>query len=95
MQQVVLGVDGDVMGCDRARPRVDDDFAFGAELVADPPQPNVPDVEHANRAAKGGLGPVDQAGINGIHEPPVNLARRLVQHTQDRHRDDQPDDRVA
>jgi len=56
MEQVVLGTDRDLVGPDRAGPGVDDDLAFGPQLVADPPQPDLPHVQHAGSGAQGALG---------------------------------------
>ena len=41
VQQVVLGVDCDLVCLDCAGIGVDDDFAFGAQLVPDPAQPHL------------------------------------------------------
>ena len=38
---------------------------------------------------------IDQRGVDGVHQPPVDLAGRLPQHGQDRHGDHQADDRVG
>jgi hypothetical protein len=40
VQQVVLGADRDLVSLDRAGTGVDDDFAFGAQMAPDPPQPD-------------------------------------------------------
>jgi len=34
------------VGLNRAGTGIDDDFAFGPQLVADPPQPDLPDPQH-------------------------------------------------
>ena len=47
MQQVMLGVDRDLVSLDRAGTGIDDDFAFGPQLVADPPQPDLAHPQHA------------------------------------------------
>jgi len=39
MQQVVLGLDRDLVSLDHAGTSIDDHVAFGAQLVPDPPQP--------------------------------------------------------
>ena len=41
MQQVVLGVDRDLVRLDRAGIGIDDDLAFGAQMVPDPAQPDL------------------------------------------------------
>ncbi len=95
MQQVVLGVDRDLVGLDRAGIGVDDDLAFGAQLVPDPPQPDLAHAEHARRRAQGLFHLIDQGRVDRVHQPPVDLAGRLPQHGQDRHRDQQAHDRVG
>jgi hypothetical protein len=41
VQKVVLGADGDLVGLDRAGSGVDDDLAFGVQMVPDPAQPDL------------------------------------------------------
>ena len=53
VQQVVLGADRDLVGLDGADAGVDDDLAFGAELVADPAQPDLADPQHPGGGAQG------------------------------------------
>jgi hypothetical protein len=43
-QEIVLGGDCDLVGLHGGDVRVDDHFAFGADLVADPAQPYLPDI---------------------------------------------------
>ena len=95
VQQVVLGVDRDLMGLDRAGTGIDDHLAFGAQMVPDPAQPDLADIEHSRRRTQRLLHLIDQGRINGVHQPPVDLAGRLPEHGQDRHRDQQADDRVG
>jgi hypothetical protein len=45
MDQGVLGVHGDLVGGDEADVGGHDDLAFGAQVVADPAQPYLPDVQ--------------------------------------------------
>jgi hypothetical protein len=95
MQQVVLGVDRDLVCLDRAGTGVDDDLAFGTQMVPDPPQPDLANPQHSRRRAQGLLHLVDQGGVDSVHQPPANLPRRLPEHGQDRHRDQQANDRVG
>jgi hypothetical protein len=44
---------------------------------------------------QGGLGLVDQLRVDGVHEPPVDVADRGAQHAQNGHGDHQSDDRVG
>ena len=46
VQQVMLRVDRDPVGLDRAGPGVHDDLAFGAQMVPDPPQPDLAAAQH-------------------------------------------------
>jgi hypothetical protein len=90
----VLSQDCNGMALDGGAIRRDHDLALGAELVADPPQPDIPDVEDARHAAKGGLSMINEGGIDGIHEPPEDLTGSLAQHGQDGDRNDQADYRI-
>jgi DNA-binding beta-propeller fold protein YncE len=47
VEQGVLGGDGDLVALDGGVGGVDDDLAFGPELVADPAQTDLPDAQHA------------------------------------------------
>jgi len=47
MPQGMLGADGELVGLHGGDVRGDDDLAFGADLVADPAQPDLPGVQHA------------------------------------------------
>jgi hypothetical protein len=46
VQQTALGADRDLMGLDSAGTGVNDHFAFGPQLMADPPQPDLADTRH-------------------------------------------------
>ena len=63
--------------------------------MTDPSQPDLARVEHAGRGPQRALRLVDQGRIDGIHEPPVNLAGCLAQHNDNRRRDEQADDRIG
>jgi len=73
MQESVLGADRYLVGLDRRRGAVDDDLAFGAELVADPAQPDLADVEHARRSPQCFLSLVDERRVDGVHESAVDF----------------------
>ena len=49
VQQAVLGLDRDLVCLDRAGTGVDDDLAFGAQLVPDPAQPDLAHAQHSWR----------------------------------------------
>jgi hypothetical protein len=65
VDQGVLGIDGDLVGGHRRGSPVHDDLAFRAQLVADPPHPHLPHIQHTLGGAQGRLGLVDQRGVNG------------------------------
>lgn len=95
VQQAVLGVNRDLVCLDGAGTWADDDLAFGPQLMADPPQPDLADAQHSLGAAQRLFHLVHQGGVDGVYQPPVDLPRGLAQHRQDRHRDEQSDDRVG
>ena len=76
VQQVVLGSDRDLVRLDRAGPRVHRDLAFGAQLMADPAQPDLACTEDSRGGAEGLLGLVDQGRVDRVHQAPVDLAGR-------------------
>ena len=95
VQEIVLGVDRDLMGRGGGEVGRDHDLALGPQLMADPAQPDLAGAEHAVGRPQGALGLVDEGGVDGVHQPPVDLAGRLAQHRQDGHGDEQADDRVG
>ncbi len=60
MEQGMLCRDGGLVTLDGGGAGVDNDLAFGAELVADPAQTDLPDVQHPGHGAQYLLGLVDQ-----------------------------------
>jgi hypothetical protein len=95
VQQVMLGADRDPVRLDRGDLAADGDLGLGVQPVADPAKPDLPGAQHAWCAAQGALGLIDQLWVDGVHQPPVNLAGRLPQHAQEQHRDRQADKRVG
>src|ERR1022692_476613 len=91
----MLRRDGDLVGLQGGDIRLDHHFAFGPDLVPDPAQPDLSDVQHLGSGSKGPLGLIDQSGIDRVHQAPVDLPRGLAQDGQDRHGDDKPDNRVS
>lgn len=63
--EVVFSVGGDLVGGGEAQPGVHDHMGFGVQPVADPPQPQGTDILQAGHGTQGGLGPVDQGGVDG------------------------------
>ena len=91
VEQLVLSPNSNGVGLNSGAVGRDHDLALGAQLVADPSQPDLTDVKYTWHAAKDGLSTVDEGGIDGIHEPPVDLTRSLAQHHQDGESDCQAD----
>ncbi len=95
VQQGVLRVDGDAMGLPDRRLAVHHQGHLGAQPVPDPAQPQLTHPAHAGYLGQYALGPVHQRRIDGVHQAPEHLARRVPQDQHDRGRDRQPDDRVG
>jgi hypothetical protein len=57
MQQIVLGADGDLVRLPGSDVRADDHLAFGADLVADPAEAYLADIQHAAGGDAAPLGP--------------------------------------
>ena len=60
VQQAMLCVARDLVSLDRAGPGIDDHFAFGPQLMADPPQPDLVHAQHSRGGAQRLLHPIDQ-----------------------------------
>jgi MFS family permease len=56
VQQVVFGVDGDLVRLERGNVAAHDDLALGAQLVTDPAEPDQPGAEHAGGGPQRVLG---------------------------------------
>ena len=95
VQEPMLGLLGHVVAFHHRQRRIDHDLALGPQGVTDPAQPDLAEAEHALGGQQLGLDPVDQLGVDGVHQPPVDLAGGIAQHDQDRGRDEQPDQRVG
>ena len=74
MQQVVLGVDRDPVSLDCAGTGIDDDFAFGAQVVPDPAQPDLADIEHSQT-------PCPDIAAHGRTRLEAGKAGQVVSHT--------------
>ena len=95
VQEIMLGVHRDLVSGGGGEAGRDHDLALGPQLMADPAQPDLAGAEHPVGRPQGALGLVDEGGIDGVHQPPVDLAGRLAQHRQDGDGDEQADDRVG
>jgi hypothetical protein len=95
VQEIMLGVHRDLVSRRGGEAGRDHDLALGPQLVADPAQPDLAGAEHSVGRPQGALGLVDEGWIDGVHQPPVDLAGRLAQHRRDGDGDEQADDRVG
>ena len=63
--------------------RVEDDLALGVQLVSDPPHPHGTDIRHSLGVAQRALRLLDHRRIDGVHQPPVHLAGRVLEDDED------------
>jgi hypothetical protein len=80
VQQIMLGGHRDLVRRRGGEAGRNHDLALGPELMADPAQADLAGAEHAVGRPQGALGLVDEGGIDGVHQPPVDLAGGLAQH---------------
>jgi hypothetical protein len=80
VQEIMLGVHRDLVSRRGGESGRDHDLALGPQLMADPAQPDLAGAEHPVGRPQGALGLVDEGWIDGVHQPPVDLAGRLAQH---------------
>src|ERR1700761_1449762 len=95
VDETVLSLDSDGVGGDSCGAGVDEDVALGPELVADPAHADLAGAQYAGDGGQGRFGLVDEGGVDGIHEPAVDLAGGRSHHGQDGDRDEQADDGVG
>jgi hypothetical protein len=95
VDQRVFGPDRDIVRLDDRAVRIDTDLALGPECPADPAQPHLADVQDAGSGAQDHLDLLGQGRVYAVHQPAADLAGRLPSHRQDRHGDEQADDRVG
>jgi len=62
VQQIVLSADRHLVCLDRAGTSIDDNLAFGTQIVPDPAQPDLANSQHSRRRAQGLLHLVNQGG---------------------------------
>ena len=67
------------MGLHGGDARANNDFAFGADLMADPAHPDLPGVQHPARSPQRLLGLVHGRRLYGVHQPPVDLQGGLAE----------------
>ena len=67
VDEPVFGVVGDGMRDDDGSGVSDSDLAFGAQLVADPAEPDSTDAQHLRGGGQDLLDLVDQHGVDGVH----------------------------
>jgi hypothetical protein len=95
VDEAVFGVHGDSVAARDGQGGGDDDLALGAQPVADPAQPYGADVGDARGGPQGCFDGVDQGGVDGVHESPIDLPGGVFEDEQDRRSDEQADGRVG
>lgn len=95
VQEEVLCLDGYLVCLDGGRIGSDHNLALGAQLMAEPTEPDVAYVQDSGHRTQRLFGLINKGRIDGVHQPTVDLSGRLAQHDQDRQCDDQPHDRVG
>ena len=94
MQQIVLRVNGHMVSLDGSGVRIDHDLALGPELMTDPAQSDLADIQDTGRGPQHLLRAVDELRVNGVHQATVNLARCLPEDGEDGQGDQQPHNRI-
>ncbi len=93
--EAVLGLVGDAVRGHEVQVRAYPDAGLDPDPVTRPSQPDRVHREHSGGGGERGLGGVDELGIDGVHQAPVDVARRATQHDEDRDGDEQPDDGIG
>ena len=63
--------------------------------MPDPTQPCRADMDNAWRRTKNAVDLVDQGRVDSVHQPPIDLARRIAEDEQDCDSDEQADSGVG
>ena len=95
VEKIVLRVMCDGVRLAQRGVRVDGDLDLGVQLMSDPADLDRLHPTYAFRMSEVVLDQVDQGGVDGVHEPAVDLARGGAQHAEDGDGDEQPDDGVG
>src|SRR5215203_6363440 len=95
VQHPVLRLVGDVVSGDQVERLVHDDAGVRADPVADPPQPDVLDVQHTGGGADGVLCGRGERRVDRVHQASVDVTSSTAQHDQDGDGDQQTYDRVG
>jgi hypothetical protein len=95
VDQLTFGVRGDLVRLQQRQIIVDDQVGLGVQPVGDPPHPHRRYVTDARHGAQRRLRLIDQARVDGVHQPPVHLPCRVLQHGRDRRGDAQAGHRVG
>ena len=74
VEELVAGFFEEVVGLDQVEVGVEGDVGVDVELVADPSDSGAFDSADAGSGAELGVNLVDQVGIDGVHESPVDVA---------------------
>lgn len=95
VEKPVVCVGGDVVGCDEIKPWVDHDPCFSGDPVPDPAKPDVFGLDYPGRGPERRRRLRGQPGVDRVHEAAVDVSRGAAQHSEDRHRDEESDERVG
>ena len=95
MDEVVFRGMGEIVGACERGVAVDVEVSIGMDLVTDPTHPDPADRHNSGNRLQAGFGRLNKVGIDGVHQPPQDLADRGPQHEDDGHSDQQADDGSA
>jgi len=95
VQELVSRVLADLVGPVQAEIRSRDDLDLGVEAMADPAQPHGVDRVDAIHVMHCVFDPIDQVRVHAVHQAPIGVPGRTLQHPQDHDRDHETDDRVG
>ena len=85
---------GDGMALERRQIAINGDVSRGLDPMADPTKSGAADLDDT-RLGRRPFNRVGQGRVDGVHEPAKDLDRRAFEDPQDRHRDQESDDRVG
>jgi len=83
MGQPVLSVVREAMSLRDAHTAIDVEVGLGMEVVPDPAHPHSAHRGHARSGEERGLRLVDEAGVDGVHQPAVHVTDRGTEHCED------------
>ena len=93
--EFVFGVVSDAVSVAEAQPRVDVQFDVRMQAMPDPSHPHTANRAHPGLRRQRLFSGVDQVGVDSVKEATEYVADCGAQDCQDRHGDDQADDRIG